>query len=92
MNELALLLYTDCSFSSVPTADDLKPPPYSECAQSDEADAPRPAHHAPLPLSEGGDSSSISEAPPPYTPSPTTPANQGSPASHNQSHLENRPT
>uniref|UniRef100_A0A3P8VPF1 Si:dkey-118j18.2 n=1 Tax=Cynoglossus semilaevis TaxID=244447 RepID=A0A3P8VPF1_CYNSE len=52
------------------SGDDLKPPPYSECAQ---ADAPCPSHHTPL-ISEEGDSSSISEAPPPYTPHPPAPA------------------
>lgn len=59
--------------TSDPTADDLKPPPYSEVAQSDAMDTSRPSHHAllPPPLSEGGDSASIiSEAPPPYTPQP----------------------
>ncbi|XP_077480964.1 uncharacterized protein LOC144092073 [Stigmatopora argus] len=56
-------------YDAVSRADDLKPPPYSECAHDEEGDAPRPSHHTPL-ISEGGDSSSSSEAPPPYTQSP----------------------
>lgn len=72
--------------------DDLKPPPYSECAHGDEADTPRPSYHIPL-ISEGGDSISINEAPPPYTPSPPTQVGQQEgPASHSASQSENRPT
>ncbi|XP_041824339.1 uncharacterized protein si:dkey-118j18.2 [Melanotaenia boesemani] len=45
---------------------DLKPPPYSECAQGDEVDAPHPSHVTLL-ISEGANSNSVNEAPPPYT-------------------------
>lgn len=69
--------------------DDLKPPPYSECAHSDEADAPRSSHPTPL-ISEGGDSISVNEAPPPYTPSPST--QQDGPVSHSESQSESRST
>uniref|UniRef100_A0A3B3ZQB7 Uncharacterized protein n=1 Tax=Periophthalmus magnuspinnatus TaxID=409849 RepID=A0A3B3ZQB7_9GOBI len=41
-------------------SNELKPPPYSECTRSDSAAASR----------EGGSSINITEAPPPYTPSP----------------------
>lgn len=57
-------------YEAVSGEDDLKPPPYSECAQDEEPNGPRPSHHTPL-ISEGGDSISINEAPPPYTPSPS---------------------
>ncbi len=69
--------------------DDLKPPPYSECAHGDEAAAPRPSLHTPL-ISEGGDSISVNEAPPPYTPSPTQVSQQDGPASHRESQSESR--
>lgn len=71
--------------------DDLKPPPYSECAHGGEADAPRPSYHTPL-ISEGGDSISVNEAPPPYTPSPPTQVSQQEGlVSHSESQSENRP-
>lgn len=71
--------------------DDLKPPPYSECARSDAADAPRPSHYTPL-ISEGGDSSTATDAPPPYTQSPPAHAchHEGA-ASHSESQVESRP-
>lgn len=79
-------------YEAVSGEDDLKPPPYSECAHGDEADTPRPSYHIPL-ISEGGDSISINEAPPPYTPSPPTQVGQQEgPASHSASQSENRPT
>ncbi|XP_067107872.1 uncharacterized protein si:dkey-118j18.2 [Osmerus mordax] len=59
-------------YEAVSGADDLKPPPYSECAQIDETDAPHSSRHAPPALDEREDSGSMSEAPPPYTPSPLT--------------------
>ncbi|XP_053268183.1 uncharacterized protein si:dkey-118j18.2 [Limanda limanda] len=58
-------------YEAVSGEDDLKPPPYSECALVDETDAPCPSHCTPL-IPEEGDSSSINEAPPPYTASPFT--------------------
>lgn len=72
--------------------EDLKPPPYSECAHGDEAAAPRPPHHTPL-ISQGGDSVSVNEAPPPYTPSPPTQVSQqAGPVSHGESQSESRST
>uniref|UniRef100_A0A4W5JRM6 Si:dkey-118j18.2 n=1 Tax=Hucho hucho TaxID=62062 RepID=A0A4W5JRM6_9TELE len=79
-------------YEAVSGADDLKPPPYSEFAQSGAMDTSRPSHHAllPPPLSEGGDSASIiSEAPPPYTPSPNR--HEG-PVNSSQSHSDDRPS
>ncbi|XP_045566586.1 uncharacterized protein [Salmo salar] len=78
-------------YQAVSGADDLKPPPYSEVAQSDDVDASRPAPLPilPPPLFEGEDSASIiSEAPPPYTPSPNR---QEGPVNPSQSHSEDRP-
>lgn len=63
-------------YEAVSGEDDLKPPPYSECAPGEEPDAPRPSHHTPL-ISEGPDSISVNEAPPPYTPSPSAQAQDG---------------
>ncbi|KAM7369977.1 hypothetical protein PAMP_011264 [Pampus punctatissimus] len=78
-------------YEAVSGEDDLKPPPYSECAQSDEADAPRPSYYTPL-ISEGGDSISVNEAPPPYTPSPLTQVGQQEgPVRYSESQSENRP-
>uniref|UniRef100_A0A8C4AVA1 Uncharacterized protein n=1 Tax=Denticeps clupeoides TaxID=299321 RepID=A0A8C4AVA1_9TELE len=58
-------------YEAVSGASDLKPPPYSEYAQPDAVDgAPTIA------VADSTDSSSLSEAPPPYTPSVTSPANQ----------------
>ena len=78
--------------SPVLSDDDLKPPPYSECAQGDEAHGPRPSRDTPL-ISEGGNSVSINEAPPPYTLSPPAlVSQQDSPLSHSESLPEGRPT
>lgn len=72
--------------------EDLKPPPYSECAHGDEAAAPRPPHHTPR-ISQGGDSISVNEAPPPYTPSPPAQVSQqAGPVSHSESQSESRST
>ncbi|XP_041737613.1 uncharacterized protein LOC121570185 [Coregonus clupeaformis] len=79
-------------YEAVSGADDLKPPPYSEVAQSDDFDASRHASLPllPPPLFEGEDSASIiSEAPPPYTPSPNR---QEGPVNPSQSHSEDRPS
>lgn len=62
-------------YEAVSGEDDLKPPPYSECAQGDVPDAPQPSHNTLL-ISEGGDSTSVNEAPPPYTASPPTQVSQ----------------
>lgn len=71
--------------------DDLKPPPYSECARGDEADAARPSDQAPV-FSEG-DTISVNEAPPPYTLSPPTlVCQQDFPVSHGESRSASRPT
>ncbi|XP_077364603.1 uncharacterized protein LOC144009020 isoform X1 [Festucalex cinctus] len=72
-------------YDAVSGEDDLKPPPYSECAHDDEAEAPRPPNLTPL-ISEEGDSSGASEAPPPYTRSPQP---QEGRASRAESHSEN---
>lgn len=78
--------------SSFLSEDDLKPPPYSECAQGDEANAPHPSRDTPL-ITEGGNSVSISEAPPPYTLSPpAVVSQQDSPLNHSESLPESRPT
>ncbi|XP_053198731.1 uncharacterized protein si:dkey-118j18.2 [Scomber japonicus] len=78
-------------YEAVSGEDDLKPPPYSECAHGDETDAARPSYHTPL-ISEGGDSISVNEAPPPYTPSPPTQVGQQEgPVSHSEFQSENRP-
>uniref|UniRef100_A0A8C6UC61 Si:dkey-118j18.2 n=1 Tax=Neogobius melanostomus TaxID=47308 RepID=A0A8C6UC61_9GOBI len=50
-------------YDAVSREEELKPPPYSECTHSDGAAA------ASL-IRDGGDSISVNEAPPPYTPSP----------------------
>ncbi len=63
-------------------ANDLKPPPYSEYAQNDDTDA-----SLSITIPDGNDSSGISDAPPPYTPSITSPANQQV-DSHSQSQPE----
>lgn len=79
-------------YEAVSGEDDLKPPPYSECAHGDEAAAPRTPHHTPL-ISEGGESISVNEAPPPYTPSlPTQVGPQDVPVSHSEPRSQNRPT
>ncbi|XP_076014192.1 uncharacterized protein LOC143006793 [Genypterus blacodes] len=76
-------------YEAVSGDDDLKPPPYSECARSDDPDGPRPCHRTPL-LSENADSISVNEAPPPYTPCPAaTYANQQD--GRGESHPESRP-
>lgn len=55
-------------YDAVSTEEELKPPPYSECAA---ASMNR----------DGGDSISVSEAPPPYTPSPPRHVPQAGPQS-----------
>lgn len=50
---------------NVPPADDLKPPPYTEHATGSIEEA------CALSIPEGYDACSLSDAPPPYTPSPT---------------------
>lgn len=83
-----LVVLTSCLLSE----DDLKPPPYSECAHGDEADAPRPYRHVPV-ISEGGDLTCVNEAPPPYTPTaPTQDSHQEGPVSHSESQSESRST
>ncbi|AWP20734.1 putative mitochondrial import inner membrane translocase subunit Tim21 [Scophthalmus maximus] len=72
-------------YEAVSGEDNLKPPPYSECALGDEADAPCPSHCTPL-ISDEGDSSSMNEAPPPYTASAITQVCvQEGPVSHSES-------
>ncbi|KAM9333760.1 uncharacterized protein KZ484_018742 [Pholidichthys leucotaenia] len=79
-------------YDAVSGDEELKPPPYSECAQGVEADTPQPSHHTLL-ISDGGDSMSVTDAPPPYTLSPLTQVNQqSSPAHHNESQSESRST
>ncbi|XP_037135546.1 uncharacterized protein si:dkey-118j18.2 [Syngnathus acus] len=75
--------------AAVSEEDDLKPPPYSECAHAVETDAPQPSNRTPL-ISEGGDSSSSSEAPPPYSQSPQ-PRTQEGLVSCTEAHSENMP-
>lgn len=65
-------------------ANDLKPPPYSEYAQNDDTDA-----SLSIAIPDSNDSSGISDAPPPYTPSVTSPTNQQA-DSNSQSQLEGR--
>lgn len=78
-------------YEAVSGEDDLKPPPYSECARGDEADAARPSDQAPV-FSEG-DTISVNEAPPPYTLSPPTlVCQQDFPVSHGESRSASRPT
>uniref|UniRef100_A0A3B5B7T0 Si:dkey-118j18.2 n=1 Tax=Stegastes partitus TaxID=144197 RepID=A0A3B5B7T0_9TELE len=79
-------------YEAVSGEDDLKPPPYSECAQGDETDASRPSHHTLL-ISEGDESVSINEAPPPYTPSlPTQVSQADGPVSQSEPQSESRST
>ncbi|XP_039982427.1 uncharacterized protein si:dkey-118j18.2 [Xiphias gladius] len=79
-------------YEAVSGDDDLKPPPYSECANRDEANAPCPSPHTPL-ISVGGDSTIVNEAPPPYTPStPTQVSQQEGPVSHSEFQSESRST
>ncbi|KAK2859406.1 hypothetical protein Q5P01_004026 [Channa striata] len=79
-------------YESVSEEDDLKPPPYSECARGDETEGPRPSHYTPL-ISAGGGSTSVNEPPPPYTPSPSTQVSQqDSPTRHSESQSESRST
>ncbi|XP_002666669.1 uncharacterized protein si:dkey-118j18.2 [Danio rerio] len=58
-------------YEAVSGANDLKPPPYSEYAQNDDTDT-----SLSIAIPDANDSSVISDAPPPYTPSVTSPANQ----------------
>ncbi|KAF7213987.1 uncharacterized protein si:dkey-118j18.2 isoform X1 [Nothobranchius furzeri] len=78
-------------YEAVSGDDDLKPPPYSECARSDEADIPHP-HHDTLLISGGANSVRIiNEPPPPYTLTPPTPvAQQGEPVSPGEAVPESR--
>ncbi|XP_037829126.1 uncharacterized protein si:dkey-118j18.2 [Kryptolebias marmoratus] len=80
-------------YEAVSGEDDLKPPPYSECAQSDEVGAPRPPRDTP-PVFEGGNSNRIADAPPPYTLTPPTLVGQQggpvSPVGSGESLLESR--
>ncbi|KAG1953935.1 uncharacterized protein si:dkey-118j18.2 [Pimephales promelas] len=69
-------------YEAVSGANDLKPPPYSEYAQNDDTDA-----SLSITIPDANDSSAISDAPPPYTPSITSAANQQV-DSHNQSQPE----
>lgn len=88
MGDLIFCLFVVC-FVFI-SEEDLKPPPYSECAHVDEAAAPLPAHHTPL-ISEGGDSISVNEAPPPYTPfSPAPVGEQARAVSHSEPQSESR--
>ncbi|XP_041669670.1 uncharacterized protein si:dkey-118j18.2 [Cheilinus undulatus] len=75
-------------YEAVSGEDDLKPPPYSECANGDEADTARPSRLTPLISEAGADNVSVNEAPPPYTPSPST---QISPPDGPVSHSEPQP-
>ncbi|XP_040022865.2 uncharacterized protein LOC120811523 [Gasterosteus aculeatus] len=79
-------------YEAVSGEDDLKPPPYSECARGDErVGAARPAHRAAF-LTEA-DAVSANEAPPPYTLSlPTQDGPQGVPGGHSESQAESRST
>ncbi|XP_052451635.1 uncharacterized protein si:dkey-118j18.2 [Carassius gibelio] len=58
-------------YEAVSGANDLKPPPYSEYAQNDDTDA-----SLSITIPDGNDSCGFSDAPPPYTASITSPANQ----------------
>ncbi|XP_047205706.1 uncharacterized protein si:dkey-118j18.2 [Girardinichthys multiradiatus] len=78
-------------YEAVSGEDDLKPPPYSECAQGDETDVPHLSHNTPL-ISDGGNSINISEAPPPYTLTPPTVVCPHSPVSQIESLPERRAT
>ncbi|XP_067291299.1 uncharacterized protein si:dkey-118j18.2 [Pseudorasbora parva] len=71
-------------YEAVSGANDLKPPPYSEYAQNDDTDA-----SLSITIPDANDSSAISDAPPPYTPSITSPANQQV-DNHSQSQPEGR--
>ncbi|RXN08574.1 neuropilin and tolloid 1 [Labeo rohita] len=71
-------------YEAVSGANDLKPPPYSEYAQNDDTDA-----SLSIAIPDSNDSSGISDAPPPYTPSVTSPTNQQA-DSNSQSQLEGR--
>lgn len=78
----AILNLNHCTLSSLfCAANDLKPPPYSEYAQNDDTDA-----SLSITIPDGNDSSAISDAPPPYTPSITSPANQ-----QVDSHIQSQP-
>ncbi|XP_036378314.1 uncharacterized protein si:dkey-118j18.2 isoform X2 [Megalops cyprinoides] len=58
---------------------DLKPPPYSECAQGEAT-----GESLAVPILDSCDSCSMSDAPPPYTPCPTVamPQEEGTAAPH----------
>ncbi|XP_036073301.1 uncharacterized protein si:dkey-118j18.2 [Oryzias melastigma] len=79
-------------YEAVSGEDDLKPPPYSECARGDEADASHPSPNTPL-ISEEQSSISNSEAPPPYTlNAPTVVVQQDGPLGPSESRLDDRST
>lgn len=69
-----------CVLSLFYAANDLKPPPYSEFAQNDDTDT-----SLSVAIPDGQDSSTITDAPPPYTPSAISPANQQVDNSQSQS-------
>lgn len=71
--------------------EDLKPPPYSECTHGDVAAAPCPPNHTPL-ISQGEDSISVNEAPPPYMPSSPTQVSQQVGSVSHESQSETRST
>nr|XP_057916777.1 uncharacterized protein si:dkey-118j18.2 [Doryrhamphus excisus]XP_057916778.1 uncharacterized protein si:dkey-118j18.2 [Doryrhamphus excisus] len=79
-------------YDAVSGEDDLKPPPYSECADGGEPIAPHPSHDTPL-ISEGRGPVGVSEAPPPYSQSPPLQSRNrqdGSSESRPEPHSENR--
>ncbi|XP_051266325.1 uncharacterized protein si:dkey-118j18.2 [Dicentrarchus labrax] len=79
-------------YEAVSGEDDLKPPPYSECAHGGEAATPCLSQQTIL-IPEGGDSVSVNEAPPPYTPSPPTQVSrQDGSVTHSESQPESRST
>ncbi|XP_042566152.1 uncharacterized protein si:dkey-118j18.2 [Clupea harengus] len=76
-------------YEAVSGANDLKPPPYSEYAMPEAAE--EAAGAPPIAIPDSTDASSFSEAPPPYTPSATSPANQQpGGGSHSQLRSEER--
>lgn len=75
-------LDTPPPYEAVSGANDLKPPPYSEYAQVSETASGAP----PIAVPDSTDTSSFSEAPPPYTPSATSSASRHpDSSSHSQS-------
>ncbi|XP_063062773.1 uncharacterized protein si:dkey-118j18.2 [Engraulis encrasicolus] len=75
-------LDTPPPYEAVSGANDLKPPPYSEYAQAVDTASGAP----PIAVPDSTDTSSFSEAPPPYTPSATSSASRHpDSSSHSQS-------